>query len=200
MGADLYIECTEAEKYDKPLREEWDVAIANRDALIELYGGDKVRDTWKFKDPAVQEAQDRVEELANKMWDENPFYFRDSYNASNCLWPIEISYWHHVSEMLDEIALKEAKVRGYKDAEELYENDEEYRNILTPEYCLKLVEMIQEAEIEHGDPTDEYLAENCHVDDENSPEVWRKYYVEKRTRLKEFLWRGAESGGVRCSI
>jgi len=66
MGADLYIECKEAEEYAKRIRPLWDKAIAERDKLIASLGNQRDRETFKFVDSAVQEAQEKVEEISKR--------------------------------------------------------------------------------------------------------------------------------------
>jgi hypothetical protein len=194
MGADLYIhgKMFDPEGKEDRLREEWDELIRARNEITDKSAGE-----WA-------KLQKRIEEVGDALWENNPEYFRDSYNASNCLWPIGLSYWRDVGDMLDEIAEAEAKKRGYETIEELYDDEEnEYHSILTPKYCLKLVGMIKEAQGKHPEPTDEFLETNCHVDEEDpehTREAWCIYYEEKREKLIAFLERGATCEGVRCSI
>lgn len=87
MGADLYIQCAMADTYDAEWRDKFERACSERDKAIKKYGDKRVVTVDsafhpKFESPEVQALQDLVDEYSDKMWAENPYYFRDSYNGS----------------------------------------------------------------------------------------------------------------------
>jgi hypothetical protein len=105
MGADLYIPS------DKDpvvlLQEEFDKLVKERDVLELKTGANKVLDpaTWsnKYDNPKVQAIQDKLNDLTRQMFQDNPYYFRDSYNNSSLLWQMNLSWWTDVIPMLSEM-------------------------------------------------------------------------------------------------
>jgi len=196
MGADLYIECKEADEYDARLKSLVESAIATRNALITLHGADRDRKTLKFLNSEVQSAQDEVDALDDQRWSKNPHYFRDPYNDSSILWRLGLSWWQDVGKMLDEQFEGQPKLKD--------DDDEGWnaRSILTPENCLRLLKMVKER-AKHLEAIDRAWLEehNCATKGEgNSPEEWNRYYAEKLAKLIAFLKRGAKAGGIYCSI
>ena len=187
MGADLYIRVPAEEDPSKIYRQEFDNAVAERNRLMEIHGketipnGDLFDPT--FVNPDVQAAHERVDEAYGKMYgEENPFYFRDSYNSSSVLWTMGLSWWQ-------DIETKEL-------TEEDYENGEPVN--MTPELCEKAAQLIEshEIEIESIDWSNFDLGD----DPEKEKTDWFLHWVGKRQRLIDFFRRGAERGGVYASL
>jgi len=105
-------------------------------------------------------------------------YFRDSYNMSNVLWTLNLSWWKDVLPLLDE--------------------DQELKG----ENLRSLRERIVGAQQRR--PTAKELREN-HVlvskTSENSIAKWHDHYVMKRKELMDFLDRAIENGSsIICSL
>tara|TARA_R100001244_G_scaffold13417_1_gene15171 strand:+ start:318 stop:767 length:450 start_codon:yes stop_codon:yes gene_type:complete len=86
MGADLYLN-NEYKELNERLAPKFDDAIAKRDSIT-----DRTSEEYRLY-------QDRASGIYNQM---NPdsCYFRDSYNVSNVLWALGLSWWEDVIPML----------------------------------------------------------------------------------------------------
>ena len=86
MGADLYLN-NEYKELNERLVPKFDDAIAKRDSIT-----DRKSEEYRLY-------QDRASGIYNQM---NPdsCYFRDSYNVSNVLWALGLSWWEDVIPML----------------------------------------------------------------------------------------------------
>jgi hypothetical protein len=88
MGADVYLQSVSNKAY-KEWNPKFDEAVAKRDAL---------------PDDASEEeraaAQAEVEAMYDKMYGQG--YYRDSYNSSNLLWLLGMSYWTDVEKLLNQ--------------------------------------------------------------------------------------------------
>lgn len=91
-------------------------------------------------------------------------YFRDSYNMSNVLWTLNLSWWRDVLPVLDEqLELRGQKLQHFRD---------------------------QIASAKQRLPTSEELNTNgVHVakTGENSIQAWHDYYIKKRRELLTFF-------------
>ena len=162
MGADLYIKAIHdplVKKYD-PL---FDKAVRRRDALP--------RDSTE-----QQAAQREVEKYYELLYSQG--YFRDSYNATNVLWTLGLSWWRDVTPLLS------------KDRELTGENLKQFRDRV--------------ALVHQSLPTKKQLEERgARVGDtgENGLEAWHQYFLEKRAELLVFLDTAIKLGvGIRCSL
>jgi hypothetical protein len=148
MGADLYIKSVHdplLEKY-QPL---FDKAVRHRDALP---NDSKEREA----------AQREVEKYYELMYAEG--YFRDSYNSTNVLWTLGLSWWRDVVPLLN----KHRELTG--------ENPRRFRDrVAVVRQCLPTKEKLEERGARVGDTG------------ENSVEAWHQYFVEKRAKLLVFL-------------
>lgn len=104
-------------------------------------------------------------------------YFRDSYNGSNVLWTLNLSWWNDVTPMLKNGELKGKNLIKFRD----------------------MVVNAKQVEI-----TEEYLKEKfCSVSEsgEDSIENWEKYFTTKRQELIEFLNKAIElKQPIDCSL
>lgn len=147
MGADLYIHrITDVakEKYS-PLFEEA-VKLRNKSA-----------------DSVKEYHQKKVNEYYNAMYPDEG-YFRDSYNGTNLLWTLNLSWWQDAPKYLDE----NGNLKGDKLSE--------FRDLIV-------------SAPQHLPNREELIKLHCRVDEEgeNSVEGWHKFFVEKRERLIKFL-------------
>jgi len=109
----------------------------------------------------IEAAQREVTKYYNRMYPSSG-YFRDSYNGSSVLWRLGMSWWQDVPD-------------GVLTASQLEE--------LVRKVQVAKLKPITAAELEEG---------GCKVDDkENSPEIWNKYFRNKKRRLVRFLKRAA---------
>ena len=162
MGADLYIEKIHdalMRKYE-PL---FEAAVKKRDAL-------------SAKSPKALKAQEEVTKYYDLMYSEG--YFRDSYNATNVLNRLGLSWWTDLKPLLrDERFLEGENLRLFRD-------------------------MVSKATLEL--PSKEDLEKLCgRVDDkgENSLPEWHKYLTEKHRVLISFLDKAIEvDSAIRCSV
>lgn len=88
MGADIYLNTDYQPNHEKyePLFVAW---ARRRDAYHE-----------RGAENLANDAQKKVTEYYNKMFETG--YFRDSYNESNLLWTMDLSWWGDVGDNLDE--------------------------------------------------------------------------------------------------
>lgn len=162
MGADLYIKTVHdplLEKY-QPL---FDKAVRHRGTLP--------------KDSKEHEAAQReVDKYYELMYSEG--YFRDSYNATNMLWTLGLSWWRDVVPLLNEHReLTGENLRRFRD------------RVAVAQQCLPTREKLEE----RG------LRVNGHG--ENSVEACHQYFVEKRAELLMFLDTAIElETSIHCSL
>lgn len=107
-------------------------------------------------------AQENVSKYYDKMYSKG--YFSDSYNATSLLWVFNLSWW------------KDIKINA--------------KGHLTVEESKNLLAIISSKKIPSGNKFREYITNKsgATVDDkENSPEAWRKFFVNKRKRFIKFL-------------
>jgi len=124
---------------------------------------------------ARSEAQKRVEKYYNKMYQEG--YFRDSYNGTSLFWLIGLSWW-----------------------KDIHTDDKGY---LSVDGCKELLAEVSGCKIPDVAELKTYLeGHNVVLDeDENSPEVWRKFFMEKKEMLVKFLGQVIElNEPLRCSV
>lgn len=86
MGADIYLR-KKYEKHSEKYQKKFDVAIKERD--------DKRPESAEHK-----KAQKNVEKWYDLMLSKG--YFRDSYNDSNLLWKMDLSWWEWANKYCDE--------------------------------------------------------------------------------------------------
>lgn len=126
-------------------------------------------------------AKSAAQKLINEAYDHlhaDEHYFRDSYNATSVLQRLGLSWWRDLEPDV---------------------HDEDADINVSPEACRVFLEKIQSAEFV---PITRAELESRHAtvdDDENSAEVWNKYFSEKRDRLVAFLKRAIENGGMYAS-
>lgn len=84
MGADLYLKSEYEDNFNtfKPEFDRWVI----------------IRDKAKTKEEK-KEAQKRVEEYYNKMYEKG--HFRDPYNVWSIFWQLRLSWWKDVGELLE---------------------------------------------------------------------------------------------------
>lgn len=109
------------------------------------------------KDDLAERAQKKVMKYYNLMYSEG--YFRDSYNGTNMLNKLGLSWWNDVVPMLD----REGNLKGSK--------------------LKKFLIMITNRELSL--PTKEDLiADHCTVDDDkNSIDVWHQMFIDNHQEL-----------------
>jgi hypothetical protein len=160
MGADLYIEAVVG-----PARKKWEPLFLK--AVAE-------RDKHPRGSAAHERLQKDVEEYHGKMRPEDG-YFRDSYNATNVLWTVGLSWWQDVVPMLKGGNLRPLKTR------ELLRMIKSRRQRVTASLIKK-----QGGAIDKG---------------ENTLAGWRKYYTEKLAKLVAFLERAIQmEEDIYCSL
>ncbi len=121
-----------------------------------------------------------------KYEDEKYRYFRDSYNVTNILWKFNLSYW----KLYDDF-----------NADQLIED-----GVLSIEGVLKLRQMIDQRYYTFRDFLDNmdvvWLKENhASIDDKNTVQSWKDFFLEKSIRLVQFIDRAIESeSGIHWSV
>jgi len=176
MGADLYI--NKLFKANSEVhRPAFEAAVAERDACkqqVDACGQKYVcarkphtrkkwlakQDEWRVKQAAAQEI---VSQEYDAMHDVG--YFRDSYNATDLLWVLGLSWWGNVTPMLN----KAGNLRGDKLLE--------FREMVAKRRVPTTARLAAYLEKQHA----------CVDDGENSVAEWRKFFTEKRKRLLAFL-------------
>jgi hypothetical protein len=162
MGADMYIHSIQ-KLAEKKYKKQFTYWVRKRDEYSRNY--DKAN---------ADKAQEKVTQAYDKMYPDEG-YFRDSYNATNLLWQLELSYWNGIDGYLDK--------KGYMQPDKIKEflNQVVARELPEPEA------------LELGDAT---------IDDgENSRENWHKFFVEKRIHLIAFLGTALDRNEpIRCSF
>lgn len=129
-------------------------------------------------DPKEKEA---AQKLVSKYYDlmYGRGYFRDSYNGTSLFWCLGLSWWGDTGGELDD--------EGY----------------LSVQGCKNLLAEVKARNVPTLKKMPEYLDGKYVVldDDENSPAVWRKYFVNKRRRFIRFLEKAIElDEPIRCSV
>jgi len=162
MGADIYM--AGFSEYSEQFQPAFQEAAAARDRAHEE--GDKAK---------ADKLQEEVSKLYDKMYGDNPYYFRDSYNCTSILWQLGLSWWSDIGDRLNEEGeLEEEGIRW-------------------------LLEQVQDGEIP---PAEELRLDNAA--DADTPEglqSWREFFVKKQQSLIEFLQRALDEGKVlECSI
>ena len=128
MGADLYIE-----SISDAAREEWspvfDKAVSERDQWMKDHEDMLTTEQKQASNRWIWAPQDgdealipeeylsllkKVNEAYNNMYPDAGYY-RDSYNSSNLLWKLDISYWGDGSDYIDEEGyMQVSKIRHFK--------------------------------------------------------------------------------------
>lgn len=162
MGADLYIE-----KIHNPIIRKYqplfEAAVLQRDSL-------------RQKSREFKAAQRKVSRYYDLMYSEG--YFRDSYNVTNVLNRLGLSWWTDVIPL----CTKDRKLRGGR--------------------LRKFRDMVAKANLEL--PSKEDLEKECgKIDDEgeNSLAEWHKYFTTKRTVLLSSIDKAIEiDSAIQCSL
>ena len=179
MGADLYIKCVMADEYENEHRPNYEAALRERDNLAKSLG---------YNDPKVAEKQELVEEMSNKLWGENPYYFRDSYNDTSLFWQLGLSWWAVIDKLLNEqnASLKPEDIDGIA------------WETLNVESCKKFLKIVNDS----ARIWDERISLTYKtIDSQSSYTEWRQYFVDKLTRLREFIQRAIDlEAGIYCSV
>jgi hypothetical protein len=168
MGADLYIEAVTnaAREKWKPIFEE---AVGKRDRAFDAWKAEHGPLQIKEFDPPVSKYPNplrphvaAVRKAYAGMYPDNG-YFRDSYNGTNFLNRLGLSWWQDVIPLLDTDS-----------------------NLTVPA-IRKLRGMVAEREVQEIDRA--WLEKNhCRVDDdENSPEGWNSYFRKEKAAFLKFL-------------
>jgi hypothetical protein len=126
--------------------------------------------------PEAEAAQKEVSEAMDKMYAGG--YYRDSYNATNCLNRVGLSWWADVVPLCRK-----------KDGRMGLRNLKKFRNMVA-KAPLKPV------------TREQLLANHATVDDgENSVEAWNKYYADGIKELIAFLDKAIElKEPIDCSL
>ena len=105
-------------------------------------------------------------------------YFRDSYNMTNVLWTLGLSWWQDVIPLLnEELELKDENLQRFRD------------QVVNAKQQLPTAEELRENNVEVSDAG------------ENSIENWHRHFVEKRQELSAFLDRAIENNSaILCSL
>ena len=162
MGADMYIESINdlaRSKYE-PQFKYW---VRKREEYAKA--GDKANE---------EQAQKKVMEAYDNIYSPDG-YFRDSYNATNLLNQLGMSYWQGVGDLVDD--------EGY----------------MQPENIKVLLAEVLKREVP---PAEELHLDGARIDDaEHSREGWREFFVEKRKRFIAFLGNALDRNEpIRCSF
>jgi hypothetical protein len=162
MGADLYIE-----KIHHPLMQKYEPLF---EAAV------RRRDSLPPKSKEAEMVQQEVTKYYDLMYSEG--YFRDSYNVTNVLNRLGLSWWADVQPLCTKNRkLRHDKLRKFRD-------------------------MVVGAKLEL--PSKEDLEKQCgSLDDtgENSLAEWHKYFVGKQASLIVFLNKAIElNSAVYCSL
>lgn len=101
MGADLYIEPKYSEFVKANYNEATYTALTKeRDRLWEAEGKPRDENSYPggpMASKAMQAAQDALMDYSDLRYGgKNPYYWRDSYNESNLLWAMGLSYWQSI--------------------------------------------------------------------------------------------------------
>ena len=147
MGADLYIKPEFDEVYNK-YNPKFEEAVEKRDKAK----SEEERDKW----------QEKVELYFRKMTWDNPFYFRDSYNPSNLLWKLSLSWW----------ALLDMGIISKK-------------GVITPKSAKKLLEMVKKSWEERKERLKAELGEDFEYFEEKYEKLVKflTYAIEKKRKI-----------------
>lgn len=149
MGADLYIN-----KLYKANRNKYQPLM---DAWVEL------RDAHPHGSKEADKAQKKVSYYYDKVYSVG--YFRDSYNGSNVLNRLGLSWWKDFDKFID---LKKSRS-------------------VSPKSAQKFLDLIRPLPIQEVDAA-KLKEMGCVVDDsKNSPESWNKSFHEQKAELVKFL-------------
>lgn len=138
---------------------------------------EKFREAVKRRDAASSptakdEIQKEVEKFYELLYSEG--YFRDSYNDTSVFKQLGLSWWRDVGNLLPK-----------KD-----------NHMAVPKMKV-LLKMVEERNI----PDPLKLDPACFDNKENTPEAWKKYFVEKRQTFIDFLKLAIKKNErIRCSI
>ncbi len=161
MGADLYIKSIHQPLVDKygPL---FEAAARRRDQA-----------------PAGSKEQTKAQRLVDKYYDRMyaAGYFRDSYNSTNVLVTLGLSWWQDVMPLCNDRELEGDNLHRFRD-------------------------MVAGAE-QHLPTREELTARHARVADtgEDSLAVWHEWFVRKRKQLLAFLDTAIErNSGIHCSL
>lgn len=172
MGADLYINSLHAKcmAEHEPL---FTAAVAERDRYIEQRKTETDARLREQLQARIDEAQERVREHYQAMYAEG--YFRDSYNGSNLLWRLGLSWWRDLEDYTDE------------------DGD------MPPEKVRQFRERVAEAPFKPLTP--EEMAEGGGFAEEDTAQQWNDYFLDKRQHLLAFLDQAIElNEPVICSV
>lgn len=190
MGANLTIQCEIAEEYETTLRLLFEAAVEERNEKIEKYGDARKSNDWnaEYVHPSVQKSQDIVNKYAHKVWEENPYYFRDSYNATSIFWQIGLSWWQIIDQLLKE------QNKGLPELDENATEKEliERYHILNVESCKKLLEIIDSAaDTWNMNSVTRKSLEDAHAECKSDEDLieWRRYFAKKLNLLRDFVRR-----------
>lgn len=101
---------------------------------------------------AANELKWQISELAEKLWNPESGYFRDSYNYSNVLWALGLSWWRDVGDLLDENGyLHPPEAKRLKDMIESRKHTLEGKPEYFRDKCQKLIRFLDTA-LELGEP------------------------------------------------
>lgn len=162
MGADMYIQSLHKKCYDE-WHKEFEFRVSLRDAET-----DAIR---------KEQLQESVERAYDKMYAEG--YFRDSYNSTNLLWQIGLSWWEDINKLVNKqgfISLR--NIRKFKQMIE--------------------TRPIPEFEMWKSTFDTQYIT----IDDkDNRLEDWYEYFKEKRENLLKFLQQALDlKEKINCSF
>lgn len=155
MGADLYIHGKHDEWHNQYVQA-FNDAVAKRD-----------NEPSEAEKQRIQEEE--VSPAYEKLYGENPYYFRDSYNNSSILWMLELSWWRDSEKFLTK--------NGY----------------MSPAKAVKWLELIKSREeTMKANIEGRIVAGTGYADTEEQVQEAKKYYYDKYQRLIEFFERAIE--------
>lgn len=162
MGADLYIH-----EINRPLMQKYQPLF---DQAVQL------RNSFPRGSKEAEEAQKEVSKYYDLMYSEG--YFRDSYNGSNVLNRLGLSWWQDVIPLCTED--KELKGNNLARFREM---------VATAELALPSKKELEEGGAPVAEEGEDSLAE------------WHKYFAEKRQELLAFLDQAiALNTAIYCSL
>lgn len=169
MGADLYIEpiYTEHKAEHQPA---WDKAVELRDLHMKehncslIWNMDGTIDTKKTC-AILGKLQAAVEAADNVLFQDNPGYFRDSYNNSSIFWRLGRSWWRDTGTWLN------------KD------------NNMSPRRAKNFLVQIKALPIKAVTKDEEWASKMA----KKQIDEWNTYFVEKKARFEAFLQRAVDA-------
>lgn len=172
MGADLYIEELE-EKYREKNKAPFDNAVKGRDIHFEEHKCKRIYDQ-KTSDLDREKTchvylqhQDAVDEASKALWEDNPYYFRDSYNFSSVMWRLGLSWWQN--DFIDE------------------------EGNITPKNAAKFIKLLESREVTTKDMSKHDEKWWGGLSEEERAE-WVDYWKKKRLKLIDFLKLAIKEG------